>query len=127
MRRSGSSGKEWTMNYKVLIADEAIADIFGLVQYIHTELCNPNAAERLYRNLNREAERMGDFPLKFSDSGIKYRGYIIHKRVYESYLFFYIVNHEAQEVYVLRIIKDLMDWKKILDRTKIYHFSSNNE
>lgn len=31
------------MNYKVLIADEALADIFGLVQYIHTELCNPDA------------------------------------------------------------------------------------
>jgi len=34
------------MNYKVLIADEAMADIFGLVQYIHTDLCNPDAAEK---------------------------------------------------------------------------------
>ena len=31
---------------------------------------------------------MGDFPLKFADSGIKYRGYLIHKKVYESYLIF---------------------------------------
>ena len=67
------------MNYRVLIADEALADIFGLVQYIHTELCNPDAAEKLYDNLNRETKNMGDFPLKFSDSGIKYRGYIIFR------------------------------------------------
>ncbi len=33
MRRSRLSGKEWTMNYRVLIADEAIADIFGLEKY----------------------------------------------------------------------------------------------
>lgn len=37
------------------------------------------AAEKLYHNLNREAKNMGDFPLKFSDSGIKYRGYIIFR------------------------------------------------
>lgn len=127
MRRSRLSGKECTMNYRVLIADEAIADIFGLVQYIYTELCNSDAAEKLYHNLNREVKNMGDFPLKFSDSGIKYRGYIIHKKVYESYLFFYIINSEKQEVYVLRVIKDLMNWRKILNRTKIYHFSSYNE
>ena len=70
---------------------------------------------------------MGDFPLKFSDSGIKYRGYIIHKMVYESYLIFYIINSEKQEVYVLRVIKDLMNWGKILSRTKAYHCSSYNE
>lgn len=78
------------MNYRVLIADEALTDIFGLVQYIHAELCNPD----------------------------------IHKKVYESYLIFYIINSEKQEVYVLRVIKDLMNWGKILNRTKIYHFSS---
>lgn len=65
--------------------------------------------------------------MKFSDSGTKYRGYIIHKKVYESYLIFYIINSEKQEVYVLRVIKDLMNWGEILNRTKIYHFSSYNK
>lgn len=77
------------MNYKVLITSEAIDDIFNLVRYIHTELCNPNAAEKLYYNLDREIKSMGDFPLKFSDSGIKYRGYTIHKKVLGSYLLHY--------------------------------------
>ena len=115
------------MNYRVLVADEVINDIFGLVQYILTELCNPDAAEKLYHNLNREVKNMGDFPLKFADSGIKYRGYLIHKKVYEFYLIFYIINSEKQEVYVLRIIEDLMNWRKILNGTKVYHFSSYNQ
>lgn len=42
-------------------------------------------------------------------------------------LIFYIINSEKQEVYVLRVIKDLMNWGKILNRTKIYHFSSYNK
>ena len=37
------------MNYKVLVADEAIEDIFSLVKYIHLELCNPDAAEKKYK------------------------------------------------------------------------------
>lgn len=111
------------MSYKVLVTDEAIEDIFALVRYIYMELCNPDAAERLYYNLDREVKNLGDFPLKFSDSGIKYRGYTIHKKVYGSYLIFYIISKENQAVYVLRVLKDLMDWQKILNKIKLYHFS----
>lgn len=112
------------MNYRVLVADEAIEDIFDYVKYIHLELCNPDAAEKLYQNLNREVKNMGDFPLKFSDSGIRYRGYVIHKKVFESYLIFYIINDKKQEVYVLRIIKDLMNWQKILRKARVYNFTN---
>lgn len=116
------------MSYKVLVADEAVVDIFELVQYIHTDLCNPDAARKLYYNLNREVKNIGDFPLKFADSGIKYRGHNIHKKVYESYLIFYIFSIENQEVYVLRIIKDSMDWQNILDNTtNIYLFPNYNK
>ena len=78
----------------------------------------------LYTNLNREVNNMGDFPLKFADSGIKYRGYIIHKKIYQSYLLFYIISDENQTVYVLRILKDIMNWRNILQKTNIYHFSN---
>lgn len=112
------------MNYKILVTDEAADDIFNLIRYIHTELCNPDAAEKLYYNPDREIKNMGDFPLNFSDSGIKYRGYTIHKKVFGSYLIFYIISREKQEIYVLRVLKDLMDWQSILGHTKLYHFTN---
>ena len=111
------------MNYRVLITDEATDDVFNLVKYIQVDLCNPDAANKLYTNLNREVNNMGDFPLKFADSGIKYRGYIIHKKIYQSYLLFYIISDENQTVYVLRILKDIMNWRNILQKKNIYHFS----
>ena len=104
--------------------NEATDDVFNLVKYIHVDLCNPDAANKLYTNLNREVNNMGDFPLKFADSGIKYRGYIIHKKIYQSYLLFYIISDENQTVYVLRILKDIMNWRNILQKTNIYHFSN---
>lgn len=90
------------------MTDEAINDIFDLVKYIHVDLCNPDAANKLYENLNKEIDNMGDFPLKFSDSGMSYRGYII--------------NDKNQEVFVLRILKDIVNWHRLLKETKIYHF-----
>lgn len=111
------------MNYRVLVADEALDDIFGLVQYIFVELCNPDAAEKLYYDLNREIKNIGNFPLKFSDSGFQYRGYTIHKKAYHSYLMFYIINDEKKEIYVLRVMKDLMNWQNILNQKRTYHFS----
>ena len=113
------------MKYKVLLTNEATDDVFNFIRYIQIELCNPDAANKLYMNLKREVNNMGDFPLKFADSGIKYRGYMIHKRAYQSYLLFYIINDEDQTVYVLRILKDIMNWRNILQKTNVYHFSKH--
>ena len=113
--------KKQGMNYKVFVTDEAINDMVDLIQYIRIQLCNPDAAHKLYCDLGREISGIGGFPLKFADSGIRYRGYVIHKKVYESYLLFYIINDEKQEVYVLRVLKNLVDWQNLLQRTKVYH------
>lgn len=127
MKHSRLSKISLRTGYNVLIADEAIEDIFGLVKYIYVKLCNPNAAEKLYGNLYREISSLGDFPRKFFDTGILYRGYVIHKKAYGSYLIFYIISEEEKKVYVLRVIKDLMNWQAILSKARIYHFSKCSE
>ena len=105
-----------------MVTEEAINDIIELVRYIAEDLFNPEAAERLLHNLKREVKNCGAFPMKFSDTGIKYRDYVIHKKVFESYLIFYVINSGSQEVYVLRVMKDLMNWCQILRTTEKYHF-----
>lgn len=57
------------MSYRVLITDEATDDVFNLVKYIHVDLCNPDATNKLYTNLNREVNNMGDFPLNLLIQG----------------------------------------------------------
>ena len=93
------------MNYKVLVTDEAISDIIELVRYIAEDLFNPEAAGRLLHNLKREVENCGAFPMKFSDTGIKYRDYVIHKKVFESYLIFYVINVTLWVIYFEQNVK----------------------
>jgi len=112
------------VNYNVFMTDEALEDVFGLVNYTYTNLLNPSAGDKLYRDLKREIESTGYFPLKFYDTGFKYRGYEIHKKCYKSYLIFYIINDEKHEVYILRVLKEIMDWRKMLKRKRIYHFTN---
>ncbi len=57
------------MSYRVLITDEATDDVFNLVKYIRVDLCNPDAANKLYTKLNREVNNMGDFPLNLLIQG----------------------------------------------------------
>ena len=107
----------------MLLTKEAIEDIAGLVNYIVLEFQNSDAAEKLYLDLKREIANIGNFPVRFLSTDIMYRKYVIHKKVYRSYLIFYIVNESSQKIYILRVIKDIMDWYQILRDTKVYHFN----
>lgn len=111
------------MKYKVLIADEAINDMVSLIQYMRVDLCNPSAADKLMAGLQETIAELEYFPEKYGESGITYRNYKIHKKVYQSYLLFYIINSKDKTISILRILKDIMNWPGILRETKIYHFS----
>lgn len=112
------------MKYKILIADEAINDMVSLIQYIRVDLCNPTAADKLMEGLQKTIMTLECFPEKYKEAGLTYRNYEIHKKVYQSYLLFYIINSKDKTISVLRILKDIMNWPGMLRETKIYHFSN---
>ncbi len=112
------------MTFNIRITDEAIKDMAEQILYIKNNLCNPVAADKLLADLQQEITRLGQFPLKGSDTKITYRNYTIHKKVYQSYLFFYIVDDKSKTVIILRVLKNIMNWPGILRETKIYHFSN---
>lgn len=112
------------MKYNILVTDEAINDMYGLIRYVRRDLGNPVAAGKLFTGFKQEIINLGQFPMKHAESGIAYRNYMIHKKVYQSYLLFYIINSKDKTVSILRILKDIMDWPGILRETKIYHFSN---
>ena len=102
------------MNYDVMVSDEAMEDVWKLVVYVHTDLHNPAASKKLYVNLKRVINNMAVLPRKNTASGLYYRGYIIYKKVYQSYVIFYIVDDIQKIVFVLRVLKDIMNWKRIM-------------
>lgn len=112
------------MEYNLRITDEAVNDMCDAAMYIRSELCNPVAADRLLADLQHELAKLGHFPKQGTDSGIAYRNYAIHKKVYQSYLFFYVFDERSNTITILRILKNIMNWPGILRETKIYHFSN---
>jgi len=112
------------MKYRILVTDEAVSDMVSLIRYVQNDLHNPDAAQSLLEGLQREIMNLEHFPMKNAESGITYRDYIIHKKVYQSYLLFYIINSKEKTVSILRVLKDIMDWPGVLRETKIYHFSN---
>ncbi len=120
------SKKRWRMHYKVYMTDEAVSDVYSLTEYIRKELCNNDAAIKLYERLGEQIRKIGIFPAKFPGTGFMYRGYIIYKKVFKTYLIFYIINEFDKSVYILRVLKNKMNWKNILGTLKEYHFTDYN-
>ena len=112
------------MKYRILITDEAVSDMVSLIRYVQIDLRNPDAAKGLFEGLKKEISNLEIFPLRNTESGVTYRKYIIYKKVYQSYLLFYIINSKERTVSILRVLKDIMDWPGVLRETKIYHFSN---
>ena len=112
------------MTFDIRITDEAIKDMAEQILYIKNNLCNPEAADKLLTDLKCEIVQLGQFPLKGTDSGFTYRNYTIHKKVYQSYLLFYVLERKSNTIIILRILKNIMNWPGILRETKIYHFSN---
>ncbi len=115
------------MSYKVYMTDEAVEDISALMDYMHLSLQNPEAAKALYRSLRKEIEDIGFFPFKFSETGVRYRNYMIHKKVYNSYLIFYISDVHAKEVYILRILKNVINWESVIRKKVKYHLNKKQK
>ena len=107
-----------------MVTDEAVNDMGDAAIYIRSELCNPAAADKLLLEFRQEITNLGRFPKQGRDSGIRYRNYTIHKKVYRSYLFFYVFDERSDTITLLRILKNTMNWPGILRETKIYHFSN---
>ena len=51
---------------------------------------------------------------KYILENFKYRGYDIHLKPYQTYLFFYIVDEPTQTVTILRVMQNGMDWQFVL-------------
>ncbi|MBR2045528.1 MAG: type II toxin-antitoxin system RelE/ParE family toxin [Agathobacter sp.] len=80
------------MKYDVFISKEATQDIWNIVRYIAIEFCDANAAMHLQTELKNEINGLKSFPFKNPYTEFEYRGYIIYKKTYRSYLIFYFVD-----------------------------------
>lgn len=110
------------MHYKVVVTQEALEDISDLAKYIIDTFKNQKAANDFLDVYNRQVEVLRTFPIGYRGISIEYRGYEIRLKPFDTYNMFFVVDDRMRQIVILRLLKNLQDWKQILRMKTEYHF-----
>lgn len=102
------------VRYKLKITPLAYNDIDKVLDYISSNLMNPDAAADLYGKIEKKMQDITKFPFSYPDC--KY--YFIPLENYRhtaigNYVLFYRVAEESHTVEILRFLYSRMDFSKI--------------
>ena len=70
--------------------------------------------ENFTKKMKEATKALKTLPTGYDTVEFMYRGYNIYLKPYHTYLFFYIVDEPTHTVTVLRVMKDGMNWKGVL-------------
>ena len=110
------------MRYRVLETREALEDVSKLAIYMINTFQNQKAADDFLDAYDRQVKNLCDFPIGYRGISIEYRGYEIRLKPFDTYNLFFIVDNEMGQIVILRLLKNLQNWKQILKMETEYHF-----
>lgn len=110
------------MHYKVVVTQEALEDVSNLAIYMIDTFKNQKAADDFLVAYDRQMKMLSAFPIGYRGISIEYRGYEIRLKPFDTYNLFFIVDDEMEQIVILRLLKNLQDWKRILRMETDYHF-----
>lgn len=92
--------------YTIKYAYSSRNDIKGIKQYILKTFKYRELGENFTRKVKEAAKSLKTMPTGYETTGFVYRGYDIYIKPYRTYLFFYVVDDEANVVTILRVLQD---------------------
>lgn len=103
------------MSYIIHITNAAQQDLLNAADYIEFVLKNPEAADALLSEAEKQINRLTDFPEKFrlvddpvlSSWGIRFI-------IVNNYLAFYIIDAENNIVTIIRFLYQKSNWNAVL-------------
>lgn len=103
------------MKYEIYITAAADTDLNNAVDYIDHILLNPQAADDLLDEAERQISDLAAFPEKYAlvdDPVLNAWG--IRLTLVKDYLAFYIVSEDEKRVYIVRFLHSRQNWAGIL-------------
>lgn len=100
------------MIFDILFSSAAQEDLDGIFAYISVTLATPMAAKNLSNSIHDALDTLSAFPETFAlcqDEPWVLRG--VRVMPVKNYRFYYIVNHDAREVFILRVFYYRQDKK----------------
>ena len=102
---------------QVIVSPAARRDLIGIRNYIHDELCNPDAATRILGMLKTNVESLREMPERGKPLDAVLSVHTEYRfLVCESYRVFYL--YDGRQVEVVRILHDLQDYMRALFLSK---------
>lgn len=99
----------------VVFTEPAEYDLMDIEYYIFTDLCNPQASERITEGILRAAEKLADYPMEHPlvhDPLL--RGVGLRMTHFDNYNIFYYYDQNTDMVYIIRVLYNKADWQRIL-------------
>ena len=109
---------EMPKRYKILVSKDAMQDIQNTKEYILNTFHYRAYAENFSKKIREAIEKLEPFPFACEDAECSIEGFKVYYRPYSTYIIFFVVDGDA--IIVVRVLKDRMYWKAILNRMK--HF-----
>lgn len=103
------------MSYKIILSDEAYADIDETLDYITNNLHNPIAARNLLGKIEAEYNELSLNPYMYAacnDVQLRKEGY--RKVVINNYVMIYRVDEDSNFVYIVRVFYGGRNYFEIL-------------
>lgn len=103
------------MSYDIYITAAAEADLNRAADYIDHILLNPQAADDLLEEAEKQINDLSAFPEKYSlveDPVLNVWG--IRLTPVKDYLVFYVVSEDEKRVYIVRFLHSRQNWAAIL-------------
>ena len=108
--------------YRVMPTKEAENDVSSLVAYMAYQLKNEQAARRFLHEYDKQIDSLTIFPFGYRGIGFEYREYEIRMKPFSTYNIFFVVDAKEQQITILRVLKDLQNWKVMLHDDDDYSF-----
>lgn len=103
------------MNYHIHITLTAEKDMVHAANYIESVLKNPQAADHLLDEAERQISTLSQFPMKHpivDDKILSFWG--VRFVTVENYLAFYTILEEEKQINIVRFLYAKSDWHSIL-------------
>lgn len=101
--------------YRIRYTPLSYEDLDEIDTYITETLCNEAAAERLLAEMEKSINQLRQFPQigsRVEDAYLAAKGY--RKLVVENYLIFHLINEDAKEVIIMRVLYGAREYHKLL-------------
>lgn len=110
-----------TMYHKILETDEVIEDVHRISCEAYEFTKDKESGLIFLKLYDATIANMAMFPNGFSTTDIEYRGYVIHMFPFGNYNLFYTVDDKNNKVFILRVLYQKQNWKRILRVDNTYH------